>query len=130
MDPRKSKLIRAQGAWVQDAEIEKVTHFIKSQRKAVYHEQMIQSQEKKQAFGDFKRDEVYEEARRVVLESGQASVSMVQRRLGLGYTRAARLIDMMEEDGVVGPYRGAKPREILVERPKSSEERKLEEEKA
>jgi len=53
-----------------------------------------------------------------VLETGQASVSMVQRRLGLGYTRAARLIDMMEEDGVVGPYRGAKPREILVERPK------------
>ncbi len=123
MDPRKSKLTRAQGAWVQDSEIEKVTQFIKSQRKAVYFEAVIQSQEKKQAFGDFKRDEVYEEARRVVLETGQASVSMVQRRLGLGYTRAARLIDMMEEDGIVGPYRGAKPREILVERPNQQQEK-------
>ena len=124
MDPRKSKLIRAQGAWVQDKEIEKITQFIKSQRPASYQEAVMQSQEKKQAFGDFKRDEVYEEARRVVLETGQASVSMVQRRLGLGYTRAARLIDMMEEDGVVGPYRGAKPREILIERPNQQQEEK------
>ena len=118
MDPRKSKVSRAQGAWVQDSEIEKVTNFIRSQKQPIHHEQVIQAADKKQAFGDFKRDEVYEEAKRVVLESGQASVSMVQRRLGLGYTRAARLMDMMEEDGVVGPYRGAKPREILVERPK------------
>lgn len=124
MDPRKSKLIRAQGAWVQDKEIEKLTQFIKSQRQAAYHEGIIQSQDKKQAFGDFKRDEVYEEAKRVILQTGQASVSMVQRRLGLGYTRAARLIDMMEEDGVVGPYRGAKPREILVERPNQQQEEK------
>jgi len=122
MDPRKTKLVRAQGAWVQDAEIEKVTDFIKKQRKPLYQESMIQHQEKKLNFGEFKRDEVYEEAKRIVLETGQASVSMVQRRLGLGYTRAARLIDMMEEDGVVGPYRGAKPREILVERPKTVEE--------
>jgi len=127
MDPRKSKLIRAQGAWVQDGEIEKVTQFIKNQRKAAYHEGVFQTPDKKQSFGDFKRDEVYEEAKRVVLENGQASVSMVQRRLGLGYTRAARLIDMMEEDGVVGPYRGAKPREILVERPKSAEQKAAEE---
>lgn len=119
MDPRKPKLTRAQGAWVQDGEIEKVTAFIKSQRKAAYQDEVLKTTEKKQSFGDFKRDEVYEEAKRVVLENGQASVSMVQRRLGLGYTRAARLIDMMEEDGVVGPYRGAKPREILVERPKA-----------
>ncbi|MBI3252000.1 MAG: DNA translocase FtsK, partial [Candidatus Omnitrophica bacterium] len=104
----------------QDAEIEKITQFIKSQRKAVYHEAVTQSQDKRQAFGDFKRDEIYDEAKRVVLEGGQASVSMVQRRLGVGYTRAARLIDMMEEDGIVGPYRGAKPREILVERPSGS----------
>ena len=65
-------------------------------------------------FGDFKKDEVYDEAKRVILETGQASVSMVQRRLGLGYTRAARLIDMMEEEGIVGPIRGAKPREVYL----------------
>jgi S-DNA-T family DNA segregation ATPase FtsK/SpoIIIE len=121
MDPRKSKLIRAQGAWVQDAEIEKITTFIKGQRKAAYQEGIIQSADKgKTSFGEFKRDEVYDEAKRVVLETGQASVSMIQRRLGLGYTRAARLVDMMEEDGVVGPYRGAKPREILIEHPKNT----------
>ena len=122
MDPRKSKLVRAQGAWVQDKEIERVTSFIRSQRKAVYQEAVLQSQEKKMAMGDFKKDGVYEEAKRVILETGQASVSMVQRRLGVGYTRAARLIDMMEEEGVVGPYRGAKPREILVERPSTKKD--------
>lgn len=120
MDPRRSKLVRGQGAWVQDSEIEKIMQFIKPQRKASYEEKVLQAPEKKAAMGDFKRDEVYEEAKRIVLETGQASVSMVQRRLGVGYTRAARLIDMMEEDGVVGPYRGAKPREILVERPNNA----------
>jgi DNA segregation ATPase FtsK/SpoIIIE, S-DNA-T family len=122
MDPRKSKLTRAQGAWVQDSEIERVTEFIKTQKIPTQHEAVLQSGEKKHSFGEFRRDEVYEEAKRVVLESGQASVSMVQRRMGVGYTRAARLIDMMEEEGVVGPYRGAKPREILVERPNKAEE--------
>lgn len=128
MDPRKSKLLRGQGAWVQDKEIEKITDFIKTQRKPVFQENVLQGKEKSKSFGSFDRDEVYDEAKRVVLETGQASVSMVQRRLGLGYTRAARLIDMMEEDGVVGPYRGAKPREILLkqegapqEAPKESE---------
>ncbi|HTL70461.1 MAG TPA: DNA translocase FtsK, partial [Candidatus Eisenbacteria bacterium] len=124
MDPRKSKLIRAQGAWVQDAEIDKITTFIKAQRKPVFQEGIIQQGGglKGGPQGDFKRDEVYDEAKRVVIESGQASVSMIQRRLGLGYTRAARLMDMMEEDGVVGPYRGSKPREILVEGPKQAAE--------
>ena len=123
MDPRKSKLIRAQGALVQDSEIEKVTQFIKTQKIPAHHEAVLQaSGDKKQSFGEFRKDEIYEEAKRVILETGQASVSMVQRRLGVGYTRAARLIDMMEEEGIVGPYRGAKPREILVERPNKVEE--------
>ena len=116
MDPRKSKLIRAQGAWVQDGEIEKVTSFIKTQRKPSFDSTVTQSVGKKLVGGgNFDRDEIYQEAKRIVLELKQASVSTIQRRLGVGYTRAARLIDMMEEDGVVGPYRGAKPREILVE---------------
>ena len=123
MDPRKSKVIRAQGAWVKDSEVERVTRFIKDQKVAAHHEPVLQVAERgKSSFGDFKKDEVYEEAKRVVLQTGQASVSMVQRRLGVGYTRAARLIDMMEEEGVVGPYRGAKPREILVEVPKKEAE--------
>lgn len=125
MDPRKSKLVRAQGAWVQDSEIERVAQFIKSKRKVFYEEEIVQQfHQKAKTMGDFKRDEVYEGAKRLVLETGVASVSMVQRRLGLGYTRAARIMDMMEEEGVVGPYRGAKPREILVERPGVKEEEK------
>ncbi len=122
MDPRKSKVIRAQGAWVQDAEIDRLTAFIKGQRKPTYQENILQSHgARKQDGGGFDRDEVYEEAKRTVLQTGMASVSYLQRRLGVGYTRAARLIDMMEEDGIVGPYRGAKPREILVERPAKSD---------
>ena len=114
MDPRKSKLIRAQGAYIQDKEIERVVDFIKKQKYPAQYEAVAAAGERKLSMGEFKRDEVYEEAKKMVLETGQASVSMVQRRLGVGYTRAARLIDMMEEDGIVGPYRGAKPREILV----------------
>jgi DNA segregation ATPase FtsK/SpoIIIE, S-DNA-T family len=117
MDPRKSKLTRGQGSWVQDVEIERLTNFIKNQRKPVYSEKMMAAADHKSFGIDFKKDEMYESAKKVVIENGQASVSMVQRRLGLGYTRAARLIDMMEEEGIVGPYRGAKPREILVGRP-------------
>ena len=121
MDPRKSKLIRGQGAWVQDGEIEKVTSFIKAQRKPSFDSSVTQSAAKKMVGGgSFERDEIYQEAKRIVLELKQASVSTIQRRLGVGYTRAARLIDMMEEDGVVGPYRGAKPREILIEIPEQN----------
>ncbi len=123
MDPRKSKLIRAQGAWVKDSEVEKVTKFIKDQNIAAQHEAVLQSAAAggQKSFGEFRKDAIYEEAKRVVLETGQASVSMVQRRLGVGYTRAARLIDMMEEEGMIGPHRGAKPRDILVERPNKKE---------
>ena len=87
--------------------------FLKSQRPPSYIEEILA--EKKRPHGkQFERDELYEQAVKVVLETRQASVSMLQRRLGLGYTRAARIIDMMEEDGVVGPYQGSKPRDILI----------------
>ena len=62
----------------------------------------------------FDKDELYEEAVKIILETGQASVSMLQRRLGLGYARAARIIDMMEAEGIVGRFQGSKPRDILV----------------
>ncbi|PYQ09180.1 MAG: hypothetical protein DMH00_13465, partial [Acidobacteria bacterium] len=68
---------------------------------------------KKEGF-DEQVDEVYEQAARLVVQTGQASISHLQRRLKLGYARAARLVDMMERDGIVGPGEGAKPREILV----------------
>ena len=61
------------------------------------------------------RDEIYEQAARMIIETKRASVTLLQRRFNLGYSRAARLMDMMEEDGIVGPFRGAKPREILID---------------
>ena len=64
------------------------------------------------------KDEMYDEAVRVVIETNQASVTILQRRLRLGYSRAARLIDMMEQNGLVGPYAGSKARDILVDREK------------
>ena len=93
----------------------KIAEFIKSQRSPEYVDEILVGQ-KKLGFKHFEKDEVYEEAVRLVLQTRQASVSMLQRRLGLGYTRAARIVDMMEDEGVVGPYVGSKPREILVEK--------------
>lgn len=66
-------------------------------------------------------DELYEEAVKLVIEMQSASVSLLQRRFRIGYNRAARLIDAMEENGIVGPYEGNKPREVLVERPTEDE---------
>ena len=65
------------------------------------------------------KDELYDEAVKVILQTGQASVSVLQRRLRLGYARAARIIDCMEAEGIVGPYQGSKPRDILVKREES-----------
>ena len=113
IEPGASRPVRAQGSLISDREIEKLVSFLKSQRPPSYIEEILA--EKKRPHGkQFERDELYEQAVKVVLETRQASVSMLQRRLGLGYTRAARIIDMMEEDGVVGPYQGSKPRDILI----------------
>jgi len=114
IEPGVSKPIRAQGCLVADGEILKIVDYIKSQRTPQYNDSIVVEQ-KKLGFKKFERDEVYEEAVKLILQSRQASVSMLQRRLGLGYTRAARIIDMMEDEGIVGPYMGSKPREILVE---------------
>ena len=113
VEPGNSKPIRAQGSLVSDAEIERIVKFIKNQRTPEYNIDIVQ-EEKKAKFKTFEKDEVYDEAVKVVMTTKQASVSMLQRRLGLGYTRAARLIDTMEDEGIVGPYAGSKPREILI----------------
>lgn len=114
IEPGASKPVRAQGSLVSDEEIEKIVGFIKSQGAPEYDIDIL-TEQKKTAFRTFEKDEVYEEAVRLVLQTKQASVSMLQRRLGLGYTRAARLIDMMEDEGIIGPYAGSKPRDILIE---------------
>ncbi|MCG2713170.1 MAG: DNA translocase FtsK [Candidatus Omnitrophica bacterium] len=116
LKPGNFKLVRAQACLVGDKEIEQVVKFAKEQRSAVYIEDIIKEQEK--IFGSksrSKKDDLYEEAAKLVINTKQASVSMLQRRLRLGYARAARLIDMMEDDGIVGPFRGSKARDILID---------------
>lgn len=115
LKPGEAKLIRAQGCFIKDSEIEKVVEFIDAQAKPQYNEEVLKGAERG-AIGAAEKDELFDEAVRMVLESNQASVSILQRRLRLGYTRAARLIDAMEEQGIVGPFQGSKPREILVDR--------------
>jgi len=115
LKPGNFKLIRAQASLVSDKEIEAVVNFAKSQRSAVYTDKILKEQEKIFSYKDRdKKDELFEEAAKLVINTQQASVSMLQRRLRLGYARAARLIDMMEEEGIVGVFRGSKAREILV----------------
>jgi S-DNA-T family DNA segregation ATPase FtsK/SpoIIIE len=115
IEPGVNKPVRAQGSLISDGEIERIVKSIKSQREADYDEDILSLQEKKAQARTFERDELFDEAVKLILNTKQASVSMLQRKLGLGYTRAARLIDAMEDDGIVGPYRGSKPREILVD---------------
>jgi S-DNA-T family DNA segregation ATPase FtsK/SpoIIIE len=113
--PGESKLIRIQGTLISDKEIEKVVNFSKSQGEPEYDDGIIKEQERS-VISSGQKDELFDEAVRIVMESNQASVSILQRRLRLGYTRAARIIDMMEQDGLVGHFEGSKPRKILVDR--------------
>lgn len=111
-----SKPVRVQGAFVSDKEVEEVVRFVKEQQEVRYNEEMIpgEVQEEQQPVVD---DELYDQAVQIVSEAQTASASLLQRRLRVGYTRAARLIDMMEAQGVVGPYEGSKPREVRLPRP-------------
>jgi len=106
--------MRVQGAFVSDQEIRRVTTFVRDQRAPSYVE--IGLPKTGDGFGDIEMDGRFDEAVMAVLESGQASASYLQRRIQVGYARAARLIDIMEAQGIVGPKRGAKPRDILVEK--------------
>ncbi|SEN44215.1 FtsK/SpoIIIE family DNA translocase [Lihuaxuella thermophila] len=108
-----SKPIRVQGAFLSDEEVESVVKFVKTQQEAKYNEEMIPAASENATVDEI-QDELYPQAVQIVLEAKTASVSLIQRRLRVGYTRAARLIDMMEANGIVGPYEGSKPREVLV----------------
>ena len=126
------KPTRVQGCFISPEEIEQVVEFVKQSGEVHYSdeviakiEESIQEKEKSSAkggpaaaadSGDEEGDELLPAAVDVVLETGQASVSMLQRRLKLGYSRAARLVDQMEERGIVGPFEGSKPRQLLITR--------------
>ena len=114
-----NKPIRVQGAFISDDEVEKLVEFVKAQREPEYDNTVTQDVEKEAEkessdANDVYRDELLERAVNLVMESGQASVSMLQRRFRIGYTRAARLVDTMEGLKIVGPSMGSKAREILM----------------
>lgn len=116
IQPGDAKPTRGQGNFVKDDEINRVIQYIKDQQEPTYDDSITKCQQPGAIAQSEEKDEYYEEAVKLVIETNQASVSILQRRLRLGYTRAARLIDMMEQNGVVGPYCGSKAREILVDR--------------
>jgi S-DNA-T family DNA segregation ATPase FtsK/SpoIIIE len=113
--PGTAKPIRAQSGYVADEEIERVVAFLKGQRPPSYNDQLIAKQDQPHEFGLMgEPDELYDMAKRLILETGQGSTSFLQRRLRLGYGRAARILDQMEQEGLVGPAQGSRPREILA----------------
>jgi S-DNA-T family DNA segregation ATPase FtsK/SpoIIIE len=116
LPPGTARLIRVHGAFVSDQEVRKVMKFIKQQAQPNYRPEVLEAKREVEAAAaaDEEYDEMYDQAVAIVTETQQASISMVQRRLRVGYNRAARMIERMERDGVVGPADGAKPREVYA----------------
>lgn len=119
--PSMSKPKRIQGAWVTDDEVVKITDHLRMQRPAQYDDEIVAQPVQLNGKGgivmDFdggSEDSMYKDAVRVVVEGGKASTSYLQRRLRIGYSRAARLMEEMEEQGVIGPADGARPRDVLI----------------
>jgi S-DNA-T family DNA segregation ATPase FtsK/SpoIIIE len=117
LPPGSSKLSRIHGAFVSSAEIKRVVEFLKKQGEPAYESAILLEEKKgKDAPEDDEYDEKYDEAVAFIAETGQASISLIQRRFRIGYNRAARIVEKMEEQGVVGPSDGVKPREVLVKK--------------
>ncbi len=121
MTPSMSKPKRVQGAWVMDEEVLKITDHLRMQRAPEYDDEIIKQPVQLNGKGgvvmDFDGggdDDMYKQAVQVVIDSGKASASLLQRRLRVGYARAARLIETMEEQGIIGPADGARPRDVLI----------------
>jgi len=110
-----AKPVRVQGAFVSEKEIERLVGFIKDQIPVNYDNQIIKEIEQKVDFNENNEaDELLNDAIRMVVESGQASILMLQRRLKIGYSRAARIIDQLEERNIIGGFEGSKPRKVLM----------------
>ena len=113
--PSTSKLVRVHGPLVTEQEIFKTVEYLKEQGQPVYNEKVLEEKIVRGELEDLDQetDEMFDEAVRIVVEMGKASTSTLQRRLRIGYGRAARILDIMERDGIVGPPDGSKPRAVL-----------------
>lgn len=118
--PGTSSIKRIHGAYISESETSRLVEFLKKQGGSVYDESIMEEIESENDMNDTgddsEMDDRYDEAVAIVTESGQASISMLQRRLRVGYNRAARMIETMEQEGLIGPADGAKAREVLVRR--------------
>jgi len=112
LKPGTSDLVRAQGTFVDDAEIRRIVKHLKNVAEPQYHPELTQLG--RVDVGDMPRDELFDEAVRIVLDTGRGSVSLLQRRLSVGYARASRIIEMMASAGILGEYKGSQAREILM----------------
>jgi len=117
LPPASSRHIRLHGPYISEQESARLASFLRKQGKPVYDETITEEDKKNGPEGvEFEKDELYDEAARIVVQTGQASISYLQRKMRIGFSRAARLVDMMEAEGLVSGATGGKPREVLVGR--------------
>jgi len=115
LPPGTAKLQRIHGAFISEAELSRITDFLKAQKMPEYDKSIVKAPPKEEDECDtLEYDERYDDAVALITKKRQASISMIQRHLRIGYNRAARIIEVMEKEGIVGPSDGAKPREVLV----------------
>jgi S-DNA-T family DNA segregation ATPase FtsK/SpoIIIE len=113
LPPASSRYLRLHGPYISEQESARLASFLRKQGRPVYDESITVEERAADAI-EFEKDDLYDDAARIVVQSGQASISYLQRRLRIGFSRAARLVDMMEADGLVSPAAGGKAREVLV----------------
>jgi S-DNA-T family DNA segregation ATPase FtsK/SpoIIIE len=117
LPPASSRSIRLHGPYISEQETARLASFLRKQGKPLFDESITADDEKGGIDGvELEKDELYDEAARIIVGSGQASISYLQRKLRIGFSRAARLVDMMEAEGLVSSGTGGKPREVLVDR--------------
>jgi S-DNA-T family DNA segregation ATPase FtsK/SpoIIIE len=114
LPPASSRAIRIHGPYISEQETARLCSFLRKQGEPIYDSSITAEEKAASDKLEFEKDDLYDEAARIVVSTGQASISYLQRRLRVGFSRAARLIDMMERDGLLGPSQGSKPREVLV----------------
>jgi len=117
MPPASSRCIRLHGPYISEQESARLASFLRKQGKPVFNESITAEEDKAGPGGvEYEKDDLYDEAARIVVSSGQVSISYLQRKMRIGFSRAARLVDMMEAEGLVSSGAGGKPREVLVDR--------------
>jgi S-DNA-T family DNA segregation ATPase FtsK/SpoIIIE len=116
MPPASSRVVRLHGPYISEQESARLASFLRKQGRPSFDTSITEDEKSEKAGVEYEKDELYDEAARMVVQSGQVSISSLQRKLRIGFSRAARLVDMMEADGLVSAASGSKPREVLVDR--------------